>query len=183
MNVRENDRLIGAEISHGKDDIFLTTQMGYSIRFSESRVSRMGRTAAGVRGISLRKGDAVVGMDILGARDGTLLVVCENGYGKRTAFSEFRVTGRAGKGIITIKTSRRNGLIVSALAAKEGDDVMLISSSGMMVRIPVESISVQGRNTQGVRVVNLKENDKVVSMATVVSENADVEEAEGPGEE
>ncbi|MBN2144351.1 MAG: DNA gyrase subunit A, partial [Candidatus Aureabacteria bacterium] len=171
INIRENDKLISAAISTGHEEILLITKEGQAIRFSEKKISSMGRTASGVRGIKLEKEDLVVGMEIISSEEGTLLVVCENGFGKRTHFSDFRETGRAGKGIIAIKTTDRNGLVVSAQAVTQTDDLMLITSSGMMVRVHVSDIPVIGRNTQGVRVVNLKEGDKLVSMTLVQEES------------
>ena len=167
VNVREDDRLIDAELTEEGDDIFLATNNGYAVRFSQALVSEMGRNATGVRGMTLRGDDKVVGMQIVKPEGGAVLVVCENGYGKRTDLEEFRVTGRRGKGVIAIKTSERNGKVVGALTVSNEYDVMLVTSSGMMVRIPVEQISMVGRNTQGVRVVNLKEEDRVVSFASV----------------
>ena len=173
INIKENDRLIHAKILERENDIMLSTANGLSIRFHEAKVSRVGRTAAGVRGISLRKDDKVIGMDILKSSEGTLLVVCENGFGKRTAFEDFRVTNRGGKGIITIKTSERNGQVVSATSVNDDDDVMFITLNGMMVRIHVKDIRVQGRNTQGVTVVNLKEADKLVSCTSIKNEESE----------
>jgi DNA gyrase subunit A len=127
----------------------------------------MGRTARGVRGISLRKGDVLVGMQIL-TDFGTLLTVTERGYGKRTPIDAYRVTGRGGKGVVNIRTSQRNGPVVSVEIVDEDDEVILISSRGKILRTRVSDISVIGRATQGVRILDLEEGDKVVAMAKVM---------------
>ncbi|EKD25878.1 MAG: hypothetical protein ACD_79C01458G0002 [uncultured bacterium] len=175
INIKEEDALIQAAISSGKDDILLSTSKGLSIRFNEERVSEMGRSATGVRGVKLKTDDSVISMEIVKSEILNLLIVCENGFGKRSPFEEFRITNRGGKGVISIKTTERNGDVVTALAVKDDDDIMVITSSGMMVRINVKGISIQGRNTQGVKIVNLKPNDKIVSITTI--EKDDSEEA------
>lgn len=175
MNIREDDRLMAATLTDGNNDIFMATSEGYAIRFNEKEVSEMGRSATGVRGVTLRDQDKVVGMQVVPSEKTTVLVICENGFGKRTPFEEFRLTGRRGKGIIAIKTSERNGNVVNAIIVDENDDIMLITLSGMMVRTPVSGIPVVGRNTQGVRVINLKEDDKLTSMTTVEKNDEEVE--------
>ena len=148
------------------------TRGGLSIRFHESEVREMGRTARGVKGINLQRADEVVGADIV--RDGAqLLVVCANGYGKRTDLSEYRAQSRAGKGILTIKPSERNGDVVSLMVVTEGDDLMLISREGLIIREPVTDISNIGRVTQGVTVMNMEADDQVVAVAKVATKEED----------
>jgi DNA gyrase subunit A len=178
ITVRESDKLIAACLSETGDHILLSTEQGQTIRFEETEVTSVGRTAAGVIGIRLEENDNVVGMDIIKSSEAphaTLLVLCKNGYGKRSELAEFRKTGRAGKGIIAIQTSDRNGIVVAARIVKEDEDVMLITQGGMMVRTNVKSISIVGRNTQGVRVINLKDTDFLISMTPIEKEESQPE--------
>jgi DNA gyrase subunit A len=147
-----------------------------SIRFDEEDVRAMGRSAVGVWGIRPEDGDEVCGMVVIDGGD-TLLTVCENGYGKRTAVEEYRQQGRGGKGVIDIRTTERNGHVVNILAVKDDDEVMMITKDGQIVRTAVGQISVIGRNTQGVRCISLNDGDKLVSVALIPSE-----EPEGEGE-
>jgi DNA gyrase subunit A len=179
ISLEENDTLIGVELTSGKDEVMLATADGMAIRFAESEVRSMGRAAQGVTGIRLREGDYVTDL-IVANPSATLLTVCENGYGKRTVFDEYRVQGRAGLGIINIRTSERNGRVVGMMAVEETDDLMIVSQGGMIVRVPVASISTIGRNTQGVRVIRLRESDRVVSVARVPHEEPDVPGEPGP---
>lgn len=173
ITINEKDRLEGAKLLGPEDDLFLATRMGMSIRFHAGQIRDMGRTAQGVRGIRLgKKGDGVVGMEIF-EKDGAVLIVTERGYGKRTRMNEYRVQGRGGKGIITMKTKERNGQVVGALSVKEDDEVMMISTRGKMIRTKVSGISVIGRNTQGVRLISLGANDKLVAVSSVIAEKAD----------
>jgi len=167
MGVYENDYIIGAELTSGSDDILLVTRNGKSIRFDEGDLRPQGRTGHGVRGIRLSgRNDQVVGLEIVHPQ-ATLLVVTENGYGKRTAFQEYPRQHRGGQGVIAVRTSRRNGHVVSALSVYDGDAVMITTSSGQMIRIPVADIRTIRRNTQGVRLINLSRGDKVVSATKV----------------
>jgi DNA gyrase subunit A len=168
INVDEGDRLINAKLTEGHNEILLATSGGQSIRFSEEDVREMGRSARGVRGISLREGDKVVALEIV---DDTaaLLVVAEKGFGKRTEFSQFRRQSRGGKGIIAMKTGEKNGLVVSAISVGQDDELMMITANDMMVRTAVKEISTIGRATQGVRVVRLEDGDRVSSVAKVIS--------------
>lgn len=171
MNVGErDDELIEAAISDGEAEIVLATRKGMAIRFPESKVRQMGRTAYGVRGINLAKGDRCIGMVVV-KRDSSLLVVTENGYGKRTSINDYRVTNRGGKGVINIKTSERNGEVVSIMEVLDADELILITKNGIANRQAVSQIKVIGRNTQGVRLINLKGNDVVTDVARVVSED------------
>jgi len=167
--LQEGDVVIGAAITRGDDQIVLGTAQGQAIRFPETDVRPMGRTAAGVRGINLREGDYVVDMLVVDPM-ATLLTVCEKGFGKRTDFDEYRVQGRGGYGIINIKATERNGKVVALRTMRDQDELMLITHQGMIVRIGLESLRTIGRNTQGVKVIGLKPSDKLVSVARVSAE-------------
>jgi DNA gyrase subunit A len=177
LTIREDDEILSACISSGDDHIFLVTRNGKSIHFHESDVRVMGRLAAGVKGITLADDDEVVGVVVL-TSDDSILTVTENGYGKRTDVSEYRVQRRGGMGIFAISTSERNGKVVGALQVKNDDQVMLIANSGKVIRMPVDSVRVIGRNTQGVRLINLDEQEKVVGLSILARETeVDGEEA------
>ncbi len=173
----EGDELVGITISHGKDDVVLATKTGMAIRFAEDDVRLVGRGARGVRGVSLEEGDLVVGMALVAeegtqsaqgetriSADGSLITVSENGFGKRTLLSEYRVQGRGGKGVIDIKTDERNGSVVGIGAVKDDSELMIITSSGKVIRIEASGISVIGRNTKGVKLIDLDEGEKVVAV-------------------
>jgi DNA gyrase subunit A len=167
LGLDEGDTLIGAAITDGTKDIMLMSNSGKMIRFHESNVRAMGRTARGVRGIKMAEGFKVVSL-MLPEEDGLLLVVSENGYGKRTRMDEFNVIGRGGQGVIAMQCSDRNGLLVSAVQVKEGDELMLITDKGTLVRTRTEEISILGRNTQGVRLIKLsQENEHLVGVERV----------------
>jgi len=167
----EGDVVIGAAITRGDDEIVLGTANGQSIRFKESDVRAMGRTAAGVRGVHLREGDEVVAMALVDPM-ATLLTACENGYGKRTSFNEYRLQSRGGYGVINIKTTQRNGKVVAMKSIRDADELMLITFHGMIVRIGANELRTIGRATQGVRLITLKEGDKLVAVARVVAEDS-----------
>jgi len=147
----------------------VATSGGMAIRFHETDSRSMGRTARGVRGIRMGSGQQVVGMVVINPedKDGALLAVTENGYGKRTPLGDYRVQHRGGKGLITIKCSRRNGPLLGIRDVHSGEQLMVITRGGIMIRIAIDSISEQSRNTQGVRIINLKGNDKVGSIAKI----------------
>ncbi len=175
--IQEGDELIAADVTHGEQDIFLGTRDGLSIRFKEKDIREMGRQAQGVKGIRLSPSDWVVGAEVL-SQEGTILTVTENGFGKRTRTEDYREQGRAGKGIITIKTTNRNGPVVGVLQVADEDDLMIITDGGKIIRMRVKDLSVIGRNTQGVRLINLEDQEKVVSVArsaTKEEENGDPE--------
>ncbi|MEO1203329.1 MAG: DNA gyrase C-terminal beta-propeller domain-containing protein, partial [Pseudomonadota bacterium] len=165
IDLRGDDRLVDAAITDGEQDILLVASTGKAIRFHESDVRAMGRGAAGVRGIKLPGGHEVIGLSIVG--EGLVLTATENGYGKRTALSDFPVQGRGGQGVIAIQTSERNGRTVGALQVADEDEIMLISSNGTLVRTPVADISVQGRNTQGVRLIRVGSGHRLVGLARI----------------
>ncbi len=168
--VRPGDELIGGALTDGNSDIFLATRNGLSIRFSEQDVRPMGRTAAGVKGISLTEGDEVVAMVVISDDSGTLLTVTENGYGKRTPVTEYRVQARGGKGIINFKVTEKTGPVVGVLLVKDTDEVMLVGDSGNIIRTRVKEIRVTGRSAQGVKVIRLQEGAHLASIA-LLAEN------------
>jgi len=178
LTIREDDEILCAAVTSGKDEVFLVTRQGMSIHFQEDDVRTVGRTAAGVKGITLAEDDAVVGAVMLKQSEcesSSILTVTENGYGKRTAVSEYRLQSRGGKGVATIKTSDRNGLVVGALQVEDSDQVMLIANSAKVIRMPMDSMRVIGRNTQGVRMINLGEGERVVDMSILARSSGDVE--------
>ena len=170
INIDEGDALIDVQLCDANSDIVLATQDGMSIRFHQGDVREMGRATAGVKGIELDAGDAVIGMVIV-RREATLLVVSERGYGKRSELSEYRVQKRGGKGIITLKKTDKTGRMVALKEVIPDDELMMITRHGIVIRVPVEGISVIGRNTQGVRVMNLEAGDNLVDVARVVKED------------
>jgi DNA gyrase subunit A len=174
LTIKEDDEILCAAISSGDDEVFLVTKKGQSIHFHESDVRVMGRTAAGVKGITLAEDDEVVGAVVL-KNDDSILTVTENGYGKRTAVADYRLQKRGGKGIFAIKTSERNGMVVGALQVIDEDQVMLIANSAKVIRMPMDTMRVIGRNTQGVRMINLAEDEKVVAMS-MLARGTDVED-------
>ena len=171
LNLLEDDDLIGAAITDGSQDILLETRHGMSVRFAEGEVRPMGRVSTGVKGIDLREGDGVVDMVVLQGQS-LLLTICENGYGKCTDTGEYSVIHRGGKGLIDIKTTERNGLVVASKEVKEADEVMIMTQNGIVIRVPVAGISRIGRNTQGVKLINIDEGDRVIGMARVVQAEA-----------
>ena len=175
--VDPGDRIIEAILTNGSDELLLVTSGGKSIRFKETDVRPMGRTARGVKGIRLGKDDRVVVMEKV-EEDHTLLVVSENGYGKRTDFDQYNAQKRGGGGVITMRTGGRNGALVGAASVRAGDELMLISIEGQMIRMPVDQIRVIGRATKGVRLINLDQDDKLVSLAKVAEEEPVVEDGE-----
>lgn len=170
LTIRDDDEILTAAITSGDDEIFLVTKQGLSIHFHESDVRAMGRLAAGVKGINLGDGDAVVGVAVLKSDD-SILTVTENGYGKRTAVAEYKLQSRGGKGVFTIKTSERNGNVVGVLPVVDEDQVMLVANSGKIIRMPMDSVRLIGRNTQGVRLINLEEDEYVVDMSILARED------------
>jgi len=179
LGIEDGDSLVAAQITDGSKDILLSTAEGMSIRFPESEVRSMGRAAYGVKGITLEGTDEVVGADLV-VQGTTILTVTENGYGKRTEEAEYRIQGRGGKGIIDIKTTERNGKVVSVAQAKDTDEVMLVTNGGMLIRMKVKEISVIGRNTQGVRLISLESADEKVTGISRLPES-DGEEGTDPG--
>jgi len=166
VDLRDGDRLIGVALTDGKQDVLLFTDAGKVIRFPEEKVRPMGRTACGVRGVRLQEGQQVISL-IIAKPEGAILTATENGYGKRTPIEDHRLTGRGGQGVVAIQTSERNGKVVGAAQVVPGDEVMLISDRGTLVRTRVDEIRLAGRNSQGVRLIRLSENEKLVSLQRV----------------
>ncbi len=170
MKVPDKDSLMDVAVSDGSCEIVLATRKGMAIRFAEEKIRSMGRTAYGVKGITLAKGDECVGMVVV-KRDSSLLVVTENGFGKRTSIEDYRITNRGGKGIINVKTSERNGEVVAIKEVLDQDELILITKEGIANRQAVKDINVIGRNTQGVRLIRLKGDDKVTDVARVAQDD------------
>ena len=171
ITIDEGDALIDARLTDGTNDIVLAKSGGKAIRFHERDVRPMGRSARGVRGVTLEEEDVVVGMVVV-RREGTLLVVSENGYGKRSPISDYRVTRRGGKGIITMRCTGKTGKLVAMKEVVDEDELMIMSQKGVLIRVPIKGVSVIGRATQGVRLKVLEGGDRVVDVARVVSEEA-----------
>jgi DNA gyrase subunit A len=179
IGVEEGDAVMAVAQTSGQDEIFIGTREGMAIRFPESDARPMGRSAYGVRGINLREGDEVVAMEMVRPGGGTLLTVVENGYGKRTELDEYRVQSRGGIGIINIQTSERNGRVVGIAYVRGDDEVMFITQQGKILRTRTEDIRTIGRATQGVRLIDVEEGDRVVSVARL-AEEVDTEEPSNP---
>ena len=173
ITLDEGDELEKVKLTDGTKDIIIGSRHGKAIRFSETDVRPTGRGGRGVRGIRLVGDDYVIGMDIV-SDDATLLTITENGFGKRTRFDEYRKLNRAGQGVITIISSIRNGLVVDVKAINESDELMITTSNAIIIRVPVSDIRVQGRNTQGVKIMNVKPGDKVMAVARVVGEDSGI---------
>jgi DNA gyrase subunit A len=174
LDLREDDRLVDVAMTDGDRDILVFASSGKAARFHESKVRAMGRTAAGVRGIRLGDGHELIALLIVG--EGDILTATEKGFGKLTEVDDFPLHGRGGQGVIAIQTTKRNGRMVGAIQVKEDDEIMLISSVGTLVRTPVEGISVQGRNTQGVRLIRLSDEDRLVGLDRIISIQDDGDE-------
>ena len=180
LEIDEGDELIAARLVGSEEQVMLFTYQGMAVRFDHTKVRPMGRTARGVRGVSLKSdSDRVVGCEVVATEEETILVVCENGYGKRSAVSEFRQTNRGGVGVRSIITSERNGNVVGAVAISDDDGLVMMSASGQTVRINMHDLRVMGRATQGVKLVNLKEEDSLLAIEKLEGvgvENGNVEE-------
>jgi len=181
ISIDAGDHVIQAKLTDGSEEVMLTTRSGMSIRFNEKQLRDQGRATRGVRGIRLRKEDIVESMEIINDK-ATFLVCTENGYGKRTKFDEYRLQSRGGKGVIAIRTSARNGFVIGAHAVLEDESLMLISAQGKMIRMAISDVRVIGRATQGVRLINLGKDDKLVAATPLEHEEGDGAEPEG-GEE
>jgi DNA gyrase subunit A len=175
INLAKNDRLIEVKLSEGNNDVIIGTSNGLAIRFNEKDIRSMGRTATGVRGIKLGTNDVAVGFIVV-RRVSSLLVVTNKGFGKRSNIDDYRVTRRGGKGVITVKTSEKNGKLIALMEVNDKDELVIISNKGMVIRQGVSDIRIMGRNTQGVRVIRLKEGDSIADIAKVVSEEKELGE-------
>jgi DNA gyrase subunit A len=174
INLVKGDRLIEVMMTDGNNDIVLGTRNGFAIRFHEKDVRNMGRTATGVRGVRLSKNDIVVGMLVIKHQGATILVVTEHGYGKRSDIKDYRITRRGGKGVITVKTTPKVGKMIALMGVVDKDELVIITTKGMVIRQAVKNLRVMGRNTQGVRVINLKDKDSIADIAKVVTEDEDI---------
>ena len=167
INLNSGDKLIEVKMTDGSSDLVLGTRNGFAIRFKEKDVREMGRTATGVRGVRLGKGDKVVGLLVI-KRNDTILVVTEKGYGKRSEINDYRITHRGGKGVITVKTTDKVGKMIALMEVIDSDELVIITTHGMVIRQSVKDIRVMGRNTQGVRVIRLKDSDSIADIAKVL---------------
>lgn len=178
LGLEEGDTLVGAQITDGEKQVMLLSNAGKAIRFEETDVRQMGRTARGVRGIKLQDGQRVISL-IIPEEGAQILTASENGFGKRTCVEDFRVTGRGGQGVISMQCTDRNGHLIGAIQVQDGEEVMLISDQGTLVRTRIDEISVMSRNTQGVTLIKVQEGEKLVGVARVEEpEEGDVPEAE-----
>ena len=181
LTINEGDQLLEARLTNGNNEIFIATRSGNAIRFNESAVRPMGRSAAGVRGVSLeKKDDAVVGMVCIDPADKsqTILVVSEKGNGKRSDFEDYRLTNRGGKGVKTMQVTEKTGAVIAIKAVKDEDDLMIMNRSGITIRMAVNEMRVMGRATQGVRVIRLEEDDEIADVTVVPAENGETDHAE-----
>jgi DNA gyrase subunit A len=174
ISLNTGDRLIEVKMTDGSSDLVLGTRNGFAIRFNEKDVRNMGRTATGVRGVRVGKGDKVVGLLVI-RRNDTILVVTEKGYGKRSDINDYRITRRGGKGVITVKTTEKVGKMIALMEVIDTDELVIITSHGMVIRQSVKNLRVMGRNTQGVRVIRLKDDDSIADIAKVLSEEQEEE--------
>jgi DNA gyrase subunit A len=183
LDLRDEDSLIGVQLTAGSSSLMLFTSAGKGIRIAEDDVRAMGRTAAGVRGIKIKAGDEVISLIATDSDEGEVLFATENGYGKRTRVKDFSVQGRGGQGVISIQTSERNGRVVGAFRTTGDEEVMLISNAGTLVRTPIDDISILARNTQGVTLIRLGENEQLVQIEAVAASVIDDDESESEGED
>jgi len=172
INIADGDKLIEVKMTDGNNFIVIGTHNGFAIRFNEQDVRDMGRTATGVRGVNLGKGDKVVGLLVI-KRNDNILVVTENGFGKRSDINDYRITKRGGKGVITVKTTEKTGKMIAMMEVVDGDELVIISSHGMVIRQSVKDIRVMGRNAQGVRVIRLGDGDRIADIAKVIPDDDD----------
>jgi DNA gyrase subunit A len=171
LTLDDGDELISVGVTHGDQDIFLGTRQGYALRCNEADMRPIGRTARGVIGIRLEGGDEVIGMEVL-SPGSSILTVSESGYGKRTSATEYRVQGRGGKGLINLNITPKTGLVVSILQVFDDDDIMVMSDQGNLVRLQVADIRRIGRNTQGVRLINLTPEQRLIGVVRIAEDNA-----------
>ena len=188
MGVEQDDRIISSRLTNGQQELMISTRLGMSVRFREQDVRSMGRTARGVRGVRLREDDAVVAMEVVDP-GATILTVTDRGYGKRTELDEYRLTARGGLGVKTCRVTERNGPLVGCMQVSADDDLMLVTNGGMVIRMEVKDISLMGRDTQGVRLIDVKEGERVVGLARLMErEDEEIEalaesEAKSPAED
>ncbi len=177
ITVKDGDELLEAKLTNGNSQIMLAVKSGKAIRFEEGKTRPMGRNASGVRGIKLKdKKDEVVGMISVNDMDANILVVSENGYGKRSSLEDYRLTNRGGKGVKTISITEKTGKLVTLKSVSDSDDLMIINKSGIAIRMQVEDLRVMGRATQGVKVISLKDGDSIAAVAKVMKDDDDIED-------
>jgi DNA gyrase subunit A len=176
ITIKEGDELLEAKLTNGESQILIAVKSGKMVRFEESKTRPMGRTASGVRGITLADDkDEVIGMVSVNDMESEILVVSENGYGKRSSLDDYRITNRGGKGVKTLNITEKTGALVSINNVTDADDLMIINKSGLTIRMMVSDLRVMGRATQGVRLINIKGNDSIAAVAKVLRED-EVEE-------
>ena len=171
IKVNDGDELIAVKVTGGTNDIVVATRHGMSVRFHEQDARPMGRDTAGVKGVALSKGDELIGMVVI-KRDATLMVVCEHAIGKCTNIEDYRVQKRGGKGIKTVNRTEKTGDVVALMEVLPEDEIMLITKTGQTIRAPVSGVRVAGRNTQGVKLMNLEEGDLVTAVARVIPDDS-----------
>ena len=175
ITIKDDDELLEAKLTNGNSQILVSVKSGKCIRFEESKTRPMGRNASGVRGVRLKDDtDEVIGMISVNDMDSDILVVSENGYGKRSKLEDYRITNRGGKGVKTISITEKTGSLVSLKNVSDGDDLMIINKSGIAIRMEVNSLRVMGRATQGVKLINIKDNDSIAAVAKVVLDDQEV---------
>lgn len=185
IEIRDNDQLLGAYLTNGTSQIMIATKNGKCIRFPEEKVREVGRGSIGVRGIAMDDNDEVIGMIVVNdVEKETVLVVSEKGYGKRTAVEDYRITNRGGKGVITLNITEKTGNLIAIQNVTDEDGLMIINKSGVAIRMGMDEMRVMGRNTQGVKLINLKKNDEIAAIAKVemdkeVEDSEEIEEIEG----
>ena len=179
IEIREDDQLLGAKLTNGESEIMIATKNGKCIRFSEEKVREVGRGSIGVRGISLEDdSDEVIGMIVVNdVEKESVLVVSEKGYGKRSAVEDYRITNRGGKGVITLNITEKTGNLIAIQNVTDDDGLMIINKSGVAIRMGMEELRIMGRNTQGVKVINLKNNDEIAAI-TKVEMDKEIEDEE-----
>ncbi len=177
VNLNDDDKLVSVQLTDGSCDVIIGTYNGLACRFRESEVRPMGRTAAGVRGITLSEGDYVISMIVIKRADAQVLVVSENGFGKRTKYEEFRLTKRGAKGVISMNVTEKTGKVVGILPAVDSDDLVVMTTNGILIRQSVSQIRTIGRNTQGVKLIRLDDGDKIADITSVPRD--DEEETNG----
>lgn len=172
ITIREDDELLEAKLTDGNSKVLIALRSGKLVRFDEGKTRPMGRTASGVRGITLAdEQDEVIGMVSVNDMDSEILVVSENGYGKRSALDEYRETNRGGKGVKTMNITDKTGLLVSINSVTDADDLMIINKSGLTIRMKVSDLRIMGRATQGVKLINIKDNDSIAAVAKVMKDD------------
>ncbi len=177
ITIREGDKLLEARLTNGSSEVLIAVRSGKAIRFNESKVREMGRTASGVRGITLAdENDEAIGMVCLQNGNEDILVISENGYGKRSLSEDYRITNRGGKGVKTINITEKTGALMAIKSVSNDNDLMIITQQGLTIRLAVRTISLLGRATQGVRLINLKEEDSIASVARIVNETVEAQE-------